>query len=334
MECNLADSRPQVGPQVQYQPVAANDDGMRLDNFLLRELDGVPRSYVYRIIRSGEVRINSGRAKPASRVHEHDKIRIPPVKLQQKGTPERPPDALIAKVVASIMLETDDFLVINKMPGLPVHGGTGQRFGVIEVLRAARPNEILELAHRLDRDTGGCLMIARSRQSLNALRDAMSDVRAEKSYLALLAGRWQGGEREVDAMLVRDKERGGERMVEIDEDGDRGKTAISHFIPLEIFNTSKPVASLMAVRIVTGRTHQIRVHAAHVGHPVAGDDKYGDRAFNKAIKGAGLNRTFLHAQRLLLPGMGQGKDQGADLRLEAPLPEDLQNTLVKLRKTS
>ncbi len=304
---------------------------MRLDNYLLRQLDGVPRSYVYRIIRSGEVRINSGRAKPASRVHEDDRIRIPPVNMQQKGDPGRPPDALIAKVMGSILLETDAFLVMNKPPGLPVHGGTGQRFGLIEVLRAARPGETLELAHRLDRDTSGCLLIARNRKTLNSLRDAMRDVRAEKSYLALLAGQWRGGEREVDAPLVRDAERGGERMVEVDAQGDRGKTAISRFAPREIFAHTKPVASLMAslmeVRIVTGRTHQIRVHAAHLGHPVAGDEKYGDRQFNKAIKAAGLGRTFLHAQHLLLPGV----DAGADLHLQAPLPDDLQKVLDKLR---
>jgi len=300
---------------------------MRLDNYLLRELNGVPRSYVYRIIRSGEVRINSGRAKPASRLHVDDKVRIPPVKLQAKGDPGRPPDGLIQKVLASILLETDDFLVMNKPPGLPVHGGTGQRFGVIEVLRAARPDDTVELAHRLDRDTSGCLLIARSRKTLNALIDSMRDVRAEKSYTALLAGQWRGGEREIDVALVRDQTRGGERMVEVDEQGDRGKTAISHFVPREVFASHKPPASLMDVRIITGRTHQIRVHAAHQKHPVAGDEKYGDREFNKSMKAFGLSRTFLHAGSLLLPGM----DAGKDLRLHAPLPDDLQRVLDKLR---
>lgn len=314
-----------MGPQVQYQIIVANDDGMRLDNYLLRELNGVPKSYVYRIIRSGEVRINSGRAKPASRVHEHDKIRIPPVRQSQKGETGRPPDGLIDKVMASVFLETDEFLALNKPPGLAVHGGTGQRFGLIEVLRAARPEATLELAHRLDRDTSGCLLVAKSRQSLNALGDAMRDLRAEKSYLALLTGTWRGGAREVDAPLSRDTERGGERMVAVDA---AGKTAMSHFTPVEVFAKAAPAASLMQVRIITGRTHQIRVHAAHLGHAVAGDDKYGDRVFNKAIKATGLGRTFLHAQRLLLPGM----HAGADLLLEAPLPQDLEHTLNYLRK--
>ena len=320
VECNLADS----SPQVQYRKIIANDDGMRLDNYLLRELDGVPRSYVYRIIRSGEVRINSGRAKPASRIHEDDKVRIPPLKYTPKGDPGRPPDGLIEKVVSAIFIENDEFLVVNKPPGLPVHGGTGQRFGLIEVLRAARPDETFELAHRLDRDTSGCLLIARNRKTLNVLRNAMRDVRAEKSYLALLAGQWRGGEREVDTPLTRDAERGGERMVEVDASG---KTAISRFSPREIFGKAQPEASLMDVKIITGRTHQIRVHAAHLGHPVAGDDKYGDRAFNKAIKAQGVSRTFLHAQHLLLPDM----DNGTPLRIEAPLPQDLAQTLNRLR---
>lgn len=324
-ECNL----PELRPQVRYNEVAQDDAGMRLDNYLLRELHGVPRSYVYRIIRSGEVRINKGRAKPASRVQIGDSIRIPPVRLPAKNDPGRPPDDLIKKVLASVLLETDDFWVFNKPAGLAVHAGSGLRFGLIEILRAARPDQKWELVHRLDRSTSGCLLVARNRQALNGLSQAMRHRDAEKCYVSLLAGHWQSGECCVDAALVRDRERGGERMVEVDTHAEHAKSALSYFSPQETFTQEALQASLMQVRIVTGRTHQIRVHAAHLGHPVAGDDKYGLREFNKQMKGYGLTRCFLHAWRLTLPGIGNGEA----LHIEAPLPDELEHVLKKLRQS-
>lgn len=300
---------------------------MRLDNYLLRELNGLPRSAVYRIIRSGEVRVNRGRAKPATRIAPHDEIRIPPVRLPEKSDPGRPPDGLIDKVLSSVLMENDDFWVFNKPAGLAVHAGSGLRFGLIEVLRAARPGQTWELVHRLDRDTSGCLLVARNRKTLNALRRAMRHDGAQKCYLSLLAGQWSGGRRSVDAPLIRDRERGGERMVEVDAEAEHAKSALSHFEPCEGFAKAGIQASLVQVRIVTGRTHQIRVHAAHLGHPVAGDGKYGSREFNKRIKEFGLNRCFLHAWQLRLPDM----DNGGAFQIEAPLPENLESVLQKLR---
>jgi 23S rRNA pseudouridine955/2504/2580 synthase len=200
-----------------------------------------------------------------------------------------------------------------------VHAGSGIRFGIIEVLRADRPEEHLELVHRLDRDTSGCLLVARHREALTRLRRSLRDPATEKAYLALVAGVWRDGPREVDAALARDREIGGERMSAVDDEG--GKPARSRFVPLERFRG----ATLMEVTIATGRTHQIRVHAAHLGHPVAGDRKYGDRDVDRRLRdGAGLARMFLHARRLALPGL--------DDPLTAPLPDDLEAVLQRLRE--
>lgn len=287
---------------------------MRLDNYLLRELRDVPKSHVYRIIRSGEVRINRGRAKPGSRLAGGDNVRLPPVRSAPKRTPARPPDSLMQRVSEALVDEGDDWLLLDKPAGLAAHAGTGVRFGVIEVLRAARGGAYLELVHRLDRDTSGCLLIAKNRSALNRLREAWRHRRVEKCYLALLEGDWTGGERTVDATLSRDIERGGERVAEVDP---AGKSAHSVFTPLERFAG----ASLQSVAIATGRTHQIRVHAAHIGHPVAGDDKYGGATAR--WRALGLRRMFLHAWRLTLPETDQA--------WEAPLPGDLSDVLDKLR---
>lgn len=323
-ECNLTEPQ----PQVRYKQITQDDAGMRLDNYLLRELSGVPRSYVYRIIRSGEVRINKGRAKPANRVQADDTVRIPPVRLPAKNDPGRPPDSLIREVLSAVMLKTEDFWVFNKPAGLAVHAGSGLRFGLIEVLRAAHPDQKWELVHRLDRGTSGCLMVAHNRKTLNALGRALRHPDAAKCYTTLLAGTWRGGERCVDAALVRDRERGGERMVEVDVHAGHAKSALSCFTPQEIFARADMQASLMQVRIITGRTHQIRVHAAYVGHPVAGDDKYGRRDFNKQMKTHGLDRCFLHAGRLTLPSI----ENNRALHIDAPLPDELKRVLHNLRQ--
>lgn len=291
---------------------------MRLDNYLLRELRNVPKSHVYRIIRSGEVRINRGRAKPASRLSAGDEVRIPPVRRAEKRGSARPPDDLLRRVSEAAIDEGDDWLLLNKATGLAAHAGTGVRFGVIEALRAARGDTRLELVHRLDRETSGCLLIAKNRAALNRMQAAWRDRAVEKEYLALLGGVWQGGKRAVDAPLLRDQVQGGERMVQVSA---AGKSAHSCFRPLECF----AAASLQAVTIKTGRTHQIRVHAAHIGHPVAGDRKYGTRSGNQQWRAIGLERMFLHAWRLRLPGSHKA--------WQAELPPDLANLLEQLRSS-
>lgn len=291
---------------------------MRLDNYLMRILKGVPRSHVYRLIRSGQVRVNGGRARPMKRLTAGDELRVPPVRMSSSDGPGRPPDGLLERVRAAVVRETEDWLLLDKPAGLAVHAGSGLRFGVIEVLRADRPDEHLELVHRIDRDTSGCLLVARHRTALTHLRRALRDPETEKTYLALISGAWRGGARDVEAALSRDLEIGGERMSAVDAEG---KSAHSRFVPRERFAD----AALMEISITSGRTHQIRVHAAHLGHPVAGDRKYGDRDVNRRMAGIGLKRMFLHAWRLKLPGLEEP--------LTAPLPDELETVLQRLRDT-
>lgn len=296
----------------------ADDAGMRLDNFLLRELKNVPKSRVYKIIRGGEVRVNKGRAKPGSRLGADDDVRIPPVRQPVKADPGRPPDALMHKVDAAIMEETEDYLVVSKPAGLAVHAGSGLRFGLIEVLRAARPDEYFELVHRLDRQTSGCLVIARSRAALDGLRTGLNDASATKRYEALVEGRWSHGAIEVDAPLARDVERAGERMVTVDHAG--GRPSLSFFRPVAFYRD----ATRMAVEIRTGRTHQIRVHAAHCGHPVAADAKYGRNERTSVWREQGLARMALHAASVTLDFQGRRR------RFEAPLADDLAAIFARL----
>lgn len=315
-ECKLPESR----PQVHYVSVAADDAGMRLDNYLLRILKDVPKSHVYRIVRSGEVRVNRGRAKPGTRLAVGDRVRVPPVRVRARGQVPRPPDTLKARVQAAIVAETDDWIVFNKPPGLAVHGGSGLAFGLIEVLRAMRPDTPrLELVHRLDRQTSGCLLVAKSRAVLEQLRRGLRADACEKRYLALVNGVWRAGERRIDVPLVRDQERGGERMVVVD--AVNGRRALSDFEPVEYFTD----ATLMRVRIHTGRTHQIRVHAAHCGHPVAADAKYGANAHRVHWRRRGLERMFLHAVEINMPAAA------GELQFAAPLAVDLQRALETLR---
>jgi len=316
-ECNLTDPR----PQVRYVRVDANDDGMRLDNFLLRVFKNVPKSRVYKIIRSGEVRLNKGRAKPSTRIATDDQVRLPPVFQKETADPGRPPDGLIRRVTEAVHLETEDYMVFAKPAGLAVHAGTGVRFGLIEVLRAARPDEYLELVHRLDRDTSGVLLLAKSRKALDALRAGLNDAAATKRYITLLEGRWPHGNREVDVPLSRDQERGGERIVTVDPDN--GRPSHSFFAPLQSFAD----VTLMEVEIRTGRTHQIRVHAAHCGHPVAADDKYGPNGRIGLWKQRGLARMFLHAASVQL------YFEDEPLRFDVPLAADLQSVVDRLEAT-
>lgn len=297
-------------------------DGQRLDNFLLRELKGVPRSHVYRLLRRGEVRVNGGRAKPDYRLVAEDLVRLPPLRdaAPAGSKPARVPDSLQAIVRAALVHEDGRILAFNKPPGLAVHGGSGLSFGLIEALRALRPDEPLELAHRLDRDTSGCLIVARTRPALRELHALLREGRVEKHYTALVAGRWQLGRKKIDAPVLTNTRQGGERMVRVHTEG---KAAVSIFAPREHY---RDLASLMDVEIHTGRTHQIRVHAAFAGHPVAGDEKYGEREFNARMRGFGLRRMFLHSTTMAFrwPGSKQR------VAISVGLPEDLSNVLAAL----
>lgn len=308
------------GPKTRMLTAGEEDAGQRLDNFLFRTFKGVPKSHVYRLLRTGQVRVNKKRAKPDYRLAAGDEVRLPPVRQEEKAAPGLPPHWQQESMRAGILFEDDRILVVNKPAGMAVHGGSGVSFGVIETLRVLRPDTPgLELAHRLDRDTSGCLIVAKRRSAVRPLHAAFRDGSVEKHYLALLAHPWSGGPREVDAPLEKNQLEGGERIVKVSREG---KEAKSLFTPLQKFAG----AVLAEVRIYTGRTHQIRVHASYIGHPVAGDDKYGDREANKALKAAGLKRMFLHAHRLSFPH----PETGERLNLTAPLDEELQSVVRNL----
>ena len=305
---------------VRHLEVEEGQDGQRLDNFIQRVLGEVPRSRVYRIIRKGEVRVNGRRAGPDTRLHTSDKVRIPPVHVLPRPDPTRPSSDALETVRASIIHEDERVLVLNKPAGMAVHGGSGLSYGVIEALRALRPEEKLELAHRLDRDTSGCLIVARDTPTLRMLHALLREGGAfEKRYLALLKGQWNLGKKRIDVPLRTDIRVGGERTVRPDASG---KPSISEFRPVQFFGKR---ATLLEVSIHTGRTHQIRVHARHAGHPVAGDEKYGDEAFNNELRPAGLRRMFLHSSSVSFQW-----PNGAQFSVNAPLPADLAAVLDKL----
>ncbi|NGP53847.1 23S rRNA pseudouridine(955/2504/2580) synthase RluC [Thioalkalivibrio sp. XN8] len=306
---------------MQFLEIAPEAAGQRLDNFLVARLKGVPKSHVYRLLRKGEVRVNKGRAKPDYRLAAGDVVRLPPVRRPEPGAPAPGGRAAGQRLEASILHEDDRLIVLDKPSGIAVHGGSGLSHGVIEALRAARPEApYLELVHRLDRDTSGCLLVAKRRSALRALHELLRTGRVEKRYLALVQGSWQLGQVKLEDRL-RKTVRGGERVVTVDESG---KAAASIFRPVEIGNT----ASLLEVRIMTGRTHQIRVQAAEAGHPLAGDDRYGDRDFNRQMKRLGLDRLFLHAASI-----GWEDPASGEWRLySAPLPDDLRAVLSRLEQ--
>ncbi len=284
-----------AGGGVRLVRVAEDRAGQRLDNFLLGQLKGAPRSLVYKIVRSGQVRVNGGRAKAETRLEGGDEVRIPPVRLTEGGDNGAPGRGLLDAMAASIVFEDARLLAIGKPSGIASHGGSGVSFGVIETLRALRPGQPLELVHRLDRDTSGLMVVAKKRSALTELQALMREDHGaglRKRYLALLAGRMPDGVMSVDAPLHVGLRQGGERHVQVDAGG---KPSLSHFRVLE----RRGGHSYCEVRIETGRTHQIRVHAQHIGHPVAGDDKYGDAGVNRRLREqVGLKRLFLHAASL------------------------------------
>ena len=302
-------------------PVDEAGAGQRVDNFLLRRLKGVPKSHVYRILRSGEVRLNSRRVKPDARLAAGDILRIPPLRTASPAAGRRKPPA--STIALPILYEDDALLAIDKPAGLAVHGGSGVSFGLIEQLRAARPAaRFLELAHRLDRETSGVLLVAKQRAALLGLHAALREGRVDKRYLVLVRGAWRDAKRTVELPLTRFVTREGERRVRVERGA--GQSATTVFQRRQAWADAEPPMSLLEAELRTGRTHQIRVHLTHLGFPLAGDDKYGDFAWNKALAKQGLKRMFLHAWRLSLPHPTEARR----LRLESPLPADLAQFLA------
>jgi 23S rRNA pseudouridine955/2504/2580 synthase len=306
---------------VRYLEVAADSVGQRIDNFLVRILKSVPRSHIYRLLRRGEVRVGSRRAKPDYRLKEGDRIRIPPLRIESEHRRTAPSRSMRESLEHAIVFEDRNLIALDKPAGIAVHGGSGVSLGVIEALRADRPHETLELVHRLDRDTSGCLLIARNHKTLRELHALMRAGLVEKKYLVLVRGHWQRGEERIDVPLATHRRRGGERHVRAEA---HGKASVSIFKPAQFFGAH---ATLMQVDIHTGRTHQIRVHAAHAGHPVAGDEKYGDVAFNAKMRDFGLERLFLHAHSIAFEWPGSG----APAHFSAPLPGELTQVIDRLQ---
>jgi 23S rRNA pseudouridine955/2504/2580 synthase len=307
---------------VNWLEVGTEESGQRIDNYLIRWLKGVPKSHVYRILRSGEVRVNKGRIGPDYRVQEGDRIRVPPVRTAQREAPASPKTG--RRYAFDILYEDAALLVINKPSGLAVHGGSGISLGAIEQLREARPEaKFLELVHRLDRDTSGVLMFAKKRSALVALHQQLREGRSQKIYLALVRGHWRDAKRAVKVPLQKHLLANGERRVSVHEDGQAAHTI---FRLRQTWPRLTPPFSLLEAELKTGRTHQIRVHLAHLGFPIAGDDKYGDFPLNKMLKKQILKRMFLHAVQTGITHPESGKA----LRFDAPLPADLEATLAQL----
>ena len=265
----------------------------RLDNFLISQLKGVPETRIYRAIRKGEVRVNKKRVRVDYRLSVGDMVRIPPVRKWEEKAPPVLDQNLLVSLEMRVLYEDSDLLVINKPSGLPVHGGSGIiRLSLIEALRAMRPKAcIVNLVHRLDRETSGCLVVAKKRGTLLALHALLTERKVNKKYLLLVKGHWQGGGRRLEAPLQKNILQSGERMVEVSQEG---KVAVTFFRPLKFFSNT----SLLEARLLTGRTHQIRVHAAYMGYPIAGDEKYGDNLFNREMRKRGLCRLFLHSAEI------------------------------------
>ncbi|GFN46345.1 23S rRNA pseudouridine(955/2504/2580) synthase RluC [Candidatus Regiella insecticola] len=309
-------------PLVQLIDIAADDVDQRIDNFLLARLKGVPKSMIYRIVRKGEVRVNKGRIKPEYKLQNGDRVRIPPVRVAERET--RTLSVKLNKISSladRILFEDDALLILNKPFGIAVHGGSGVDFGVIEALRALRPDaRFLDLVHRLDRDTSGVLLIAKKRSALRALHEQLRLKKIQKDYLALVKGHWPSSCKKVQAPLLKNVLQNGGRVVKVSSEG---KVSETHFKVEERFEH----ATLLKASPITGRTHQIRVHTLHSGHPIAFDNRYGDREFDRHLQDTGLNRLFLHAATLCCQ-----HPLGGTLCIEAPLDDQLRHCLQILRK--
>jgi 23S rRNA pseudouridine955/2504/2580 synthase len=310
-----------VGSGVKYLEVLAGVGGQRIDNFLARELKGVPKPLIYRVIRRGEVRVNGGRVNAAFRLSDGDRVRVPPIRVSAAPAQTRPPPAMVRSLREAVLMETPELLIVNKPAGMAVHGGSKINWGVIEVLRSlGSKDDRLDLAHRLDRETSGCLVIAKSMQALREFQQLLRAGAVEKRYLTLLQGKWTYGERKIDVPVTRVRN----AVLGEGERAPRSKRASSLFRPISVFEN----ASLLEVRIETGRTHQIRLHAAHLGHSVAGDHRYGQPGFNKELARLGLQRMFLHASSIDFV-LG-----GRQVSASAPLDASLAHMLTRLEAGS
>lgn len=312
------DNSPTSG--VQLLEVAPELAGQRIDNFLLARLKGVPKTLIYRILRKGEVRVNKGRIKPEYKLQAGDVVRVPPLRLAERDEPAPLAQGLLERLEAAIVFEDKALIVLNKPAGIAVHGGSGLNYGVIEAFRQLRPDaKDIELVHRLDRDTSGLLMIAKKRSMLRHLHEALRGDGVDKRYMALVRGSWPTSKKKVSAPLLKNNLRSGERMVEVNPDG---KEALTEFRVLRRFGE---FATLVEASPITGRTHQIRVHAQHAGHSIAGDAKYGDDEFSREVRDLGGKRLFLHAYalKITLP-------DGQVLQVEAPVDEMWARTLERL----
>jgi 23S rRNA pseudouridine955/2504/2580 synthase len=305
---------------VQLLEVAPDHAGQRIDNFLLARLKGVPKTLIYRILRKGEVRVNKGRIKPEYKLQAGDIVRVPPLRLPERDEPVPLALGLLERLEAAIVYEDKALIVLNKPTGIAVHGGSGLNYGVIEAFRQLRPDaKDIELVHRLDRDTSGLLMIAKKRSMLRHLHEALRGDGVDKRYMALVRGSWPTAKKKVSAPLLKSNLRSGERMVEVNPEG---KEALTVFRVLRRFGE---FATLVEASPITGRTHQIRVHAQYAGHSIAGDPKYGDDDFSHEVRDLGGKRLFLHAYalKITLP-------EGQVLEVEAPVDEMWVRTLERL----
>ena len=306
---------------VRYITIDSESAGQRLDNFLFRTLKGVPKTHIYKLLRKGEIRINKKRVGADYRIQAEDQLRLAPMNQGEAAHPHKPSEALFSLLKQRIIYEDADLLIMNKPIGISVHGGTQVAIGVIEALRYYLPDyKFVELAHRLDRDTSGCLIMAKRRSILNELHGIIREGKLQKTYLALVLGHWEKNKRVVDAPLLKNHLSSGERVVKVCAEG---KASYTEFKPLEYFESS----SLVEVTPHTGRTHQIRVHTTHAGHPIAGDEKYGDRAFNRLMREYGLKRLFLHAAAVSFELPKSRKS----ISVKADLDNELLEVMKKLR---
>ena len=300
---------------VRKVSIDAERSGQRIDNFLRSELPGVPKGRLYRLLRRGEVRVNGGRIRAEYKLQEGDEVRIPPARVRAEGAP--PSQKMASDMLDRVIFEDKRLLVLNKPTGVAVHGGSGISHGVIELLRHARPDlKELALVHRIDRETSGCLVMAKRRSALRELHERFREGEVEKNYLALVVGDWQLGEQLIDAPLYVQNRQNGERHVVVS--GKLGKSAQTRVSLSRTYGKY----SLLLCAPLTGRTHQIRVHLDHAEHPIIGDQRYGDDDANRKAKKLGLNRLFLHAQSIAFPDKS-----GNDLHFTAPLAEDLERFL-------
>ncbi|MGL4455202.1 MAG: 23S rRNA pseudouridine(955/2504/2580) synthase RluC [Plesiomonas sp.] len=312
----------EINTKVQILTVSDDEAGQRIDNYLRTRLKGVPKSMLYRILRKGEVRVNKKRIKPEYKLLAGDDVRVPPIRMSEKeDAPISAKLNRVAQLSDCILYEDEGLLVLNKPSGTAVHGGSGLSFGVIEGLRALRPEaRFLELVHRLDRDTSGILLVAKKRSVLRDLHEQLRVKTVQKDYLALVRGQWQKHCRAVQAPLIKNVLQSGERIVRVSTEG---KPSETRFEIVERFEH----ATLVKASPITGRTHQIRVHTLHAGHPIAFDDKYGDRDFDATLAGSGLNRLFLHAAAIRF----RHPQTGNEMTIEAPLDPVLKNAVMRLR---